>query len=80
MNLFQETPQHCRQLKLDHPIIDNTQLEQIRHLNTGELRSESLSILFPVDEGGPGLQQAMEELCRRATPDRQRRCRYSDSK
>ena len=29
-NLFQETPQHCRQLKLDHPIIDNIRLEQIR--------------------------------------------------
>ncbi|MGD8269124.1 MAG: glutamate synthase large subunit [Desulfobacterales bacterium] len=66
LNLFEETPQHCRQLKLDHPIIDNVRLEKIRRLNIGELRSESLPILFPVDESGPGLQQAMVELCRRA--------------
>jgi len=66
LNLFEETPQHCRQLKLDHPIIDNIRLEKIRHLNIGKIRSESLPILFPVDEGGPGLQQAMEGLCHRA--------------
>ena len=66
-NLFQETPQHCHQLKLDLPIIDNTRLEQIRNMNTGELRSDRLSILFPVDDGGAGLERAMEGLCRQAT-------------
>ncbi len=66
LNLFKETPQHCRQLKLEHPIIDNIRLEKIRRLNVGKLRSESLPILFPVDEGTAGLQQAMEGLCRRA--------------
>jgi len=66
-NLFQETPQHCRQLKLNQPIIDNKQLAQILNLKNGGLRSHSLSILFPVDQGGPGLQRAIEELCRGAT-------------
>jgi glutamate synthase domain-containing protein 2/glutamate synthase domain-containing protein 3 len=66
-DLFQETPQHCRKLKLNQPILDNSQLEQIRNLNTGELRSDTLSIFFPPDEGGPGLQRALAELCRRAT-------------
>ena len=65
-NLFQETPQQCRQLKLNQPIIDNKQLAQVRNLKKDGLRSHSLSTLFPVDQGGPGLQQAIEELCRGA--------------
>ena len=65
-DLFKETPQHCRQLKLDRPIIDNTQLEQIRSINSGDMRAVTLSILFPAGKGGPGLRQAMAELCRRA--------------
>jgi glutamate synthase (NADPH/NADH) large chain len=65
-NLFQQTPQHCRQLKLDQPIIDNSQLEQIRNLNVGAVRSITLSMLFPVEQGGPGLDRAMAALCRQA--------------
>lgn len=66
-DLFQETPQHCRKLKLNQPILDNSRLEQIRNLNTNGLRSDTLAIFFPISEGGPGLQQAMAKLCRQAT-------------
>jgi len=65
-NLFRETPLHCRQLKLDQPIIDNLELEQIRSLNFDTIRSATLSMLFPVERGGPGLRRAMADLCRRA--------------
>ncbi len=65
-NLFEEDPQHCRQLKLDQPIIDNSQLAKIRHINNAAMRSVTLSMLFPVEQGGPGLDKAMAALCRRA--------------
>jgi glutamate synthase domain-containing protein 2/glutamate synthase domain-containing protein 1/glutamate synthase domain-containing protein 3 len=65
-NLFDETPRHCRQLRLDLPIIDNTRLAQIRSIDTGDLRSVTLPALFPVDAGGKGLEESMAELCRRA--------------
>jgi len=48
-DLFQETPQHCRKLKLDRPLLDNTGLAKIRNLDTGQLRSDTLSIFFPLD-------------------------------
>jgi len=66
-DLFRETPQHCRKLKLDQPILTNTELEKIRNINTGELHAETLPILFPLNEGGSGLERAMDELCRLAT-------------
>jgi glutamate synthase domain-containing protein 2/glutamate synthase domain-containing protein 1/glutamate synthase domain-containing protein 3 len=65
-NLFQETPQHCRQLKLDQPVIDNSQLEKLRRINNDAMRSVTLSMLFPVAQAGPGLDKAVAELCRRA--------------
>jgi len=66
-DLLQETPLHCRQLKLDQPVIDNAQIEQIRSLNSDGLRSLTLPILFPIAQGGSGLRQALAEVCRRAS-------------
>ena len=66
-NLFDETPGHCRRLRLDQPIIDNSQLAQIRNINAGGLNSATLPALYPVDAGGKGLEESMQQLCRRAS-------------
>ena len=66
-NLFDETPEHCHQLKLKEPIITNHELEQIRNLNVGNLRSTTLRTLFPVDGGPGGLESSLEELCNGAS-------------
>ncbi len=65
-NLFQETPKQCRQLKLGQPIIDNTQLAKLCSFDNGDFRSQVLSILYPVDDGGRGLEQAMQAVCHKA--------------
>ncbi len=66
-NLFEETPRHCRQLRLDQPIITNSRLAQIRGVDKSGLHAATLPALYPVDAGGRGLEEAMEELCRRAS-------------
>ena len=66
-NLFEETPEHCHQLKLKEPIITNYELEKIRNVNVGRIRSVTLSALFHVDEGAGALEQALEELCSKAS-------------
>jgi len=65
-DLFQESPQHCRQLKLDHPILNNARLEQICNIKKKELHAVTLPILYPVHEKGSGLENAIQTLCRRA--------------
>jgi len=62
-DLFQETPAHCHQLRLDEPILTNEQLAQIRALADGPLRATTLPMLFPAAGGGAGLERAMDELC-----------------
>ena len=61
-NLLNPTPQSCRQLKLDHPVLSNEQLAQIAKLDQTSFKSVKLPILFKASEGGDGLQNALEEL------------------
>ena len=66
-NLFEETPLHCRQLRLKNPVLTNEQMERIKRLARPGLRTITLSTLFRVGDGEQGLRSALEELCRRAS-------------
>ena len=66
-NLFEETPLHCRQLRLKQPIITNAQLEQIKQLKQPGFATATLSTLFRPAEGETGLREALDQLCRQAS-------------
>ena len=61
-NLFDETPEHCHQLKLQEPFLTNRELAKIRDLNVGKLRSKTLSSLFDVTGEMGALAGAVERL------------------
>jgi glutamate synthase domain-containing protein 2/glutamate synthase domain-containing protein 3 len=64
-NLLEETPEHCRQLKLSHPILTNDDLEQLREAGLKDFPVSTVPILFPVE--GPGtLERALQAACREA--------------
>ncbi|MGH7813938.1 MAG: glutamate synthase large subunit [Candidatus Binataceae bacterium] len=65
-NLFQESPRHCRQLRLAQPILTNADLEKIKRLDADGLRTITLSTLYRVAEGEAGLRGALDTLCRAA--------------
>jgi glutamate synthase domain-containing protein 2/glutamate synthase domain-containing protein 1/glutamate synthase domain-containing protein 3 len=66
-NLFEETPLHCRQLRLKNPILNNEQLERIKRLAQPGLRSTTLNTLYRVADGERGLREALDDLCRQAS-------------
>ncbi len=66
-DLFQESPEHCRQLSLEQPILSNANLEKIKRLNNDALKSITLPILYDVKKGGAGIEEAMDVLCRQAS-------------
>jgi glutamate synthase domain-containing protein 2/glutamate synthase domain-containing protein 1/glutamate synthase domain-containing protein 3 len=66
-NLFDETPEHCAQLRLETPILTNAQLAQIAALDGGALRAARLPIHYPVRQGGEGLRAALDALCAAAS-------------
>ena len=66
-NLFEETPKHSHQLKLKEPIITNEELEKIRNIQAGDVRSATLSTLFDAQSGAGALEKALDELCNQAS-------------
>jgi glutamate synthase (ferredoxin) len=67
-NLLLPEPESCLQIKIKHPIIHNEHVAKLRHLSADSpFRSTTLSLLFDPAKGGQGLEQAMDELCRRSS-------------
>ncbi len=66
-NLLDESPEHCQTLALAHPLLTNRDLEKLRHAQVRDLRATTLPILFPVAQGGPGLERSLDDLCARAS-------------
>jgi glutamate synthase (NADPH/NADH) large chain len=63
-NLLTETPQHCRQLKLPHPILTNEDIERLRSVAREDFRVATRMARFNADTADPGasLRQALESL------------------
>ncbi len=67
-NLLGESPDHCRQVLLPFPVIDNDDLAKILHINaSGELPGFSAAKirgLYPVAGGGEALGRRLDEISR----------------
>jgi glutamate synthase (ferredoxin) len=61
-NLLKPTPESCRMIKLEHPILTNEELEKLRHVNQSGFKAITLPISFPAAEGAAGLERALESL------------------
>ena len=78
-NLLKPEPESCRQIQIKYPIIHNEHVAKLRHLPAGSaFKSTTLSLLFDADKDGAGLEQAMDELCRRASEAVSGRLRHPD--
>ncbi len=68
LNLLDTLPESCHQVKLNTPVLTNTELAKIRHIQTPGFKSQTLSILFNVNDGVEGMEKALDNLF--ATADR----------
>ncbi|MCH8989257.1 MAG: glutamate synthase large subunit [Chloroflexi bacterium] len=66
-NLFDETPEHCRQLRLGSPIISDRELTKIKELDREGLRSGTLSALYDREAGNGALKKALDGLIQQAS-------------
>jgi glutamate synthase (NADPH/NADH) large chain len=65
-NLLNPRPESCHQIKVKNPILTNEDMAKIRFIYHLGFKSATLPILFKAASGGPGLEQAMEDLFRAA--------------
>jgi len=61
-NLLDETPLHCRQLRLDQPIITEEELERIRTNDDPHLKTITLDATYDADRGADGLTESLGRL------------------
>ena len=66
-NILEETPEHARLLRVEHPVITDEELASLRAISLPPFRALTLSCLFKVSESGEGLVAALDRLCREAS-------------
>ena len=66
-NLLDPEPKSCRLIKLQSPILTNEEFQKLQNLDSPDFKSATLPIMYNVLEGGPGLEQALEELYEKAS-------------
>jgi glutamate synthase (NADPH/NADH) large chain len=66
-NLMDESPESCRRIKVQQPILTNADLQKIRGISDPHFKSKTLRMLFRVAEGPDGLGEAVDELCQQAS-------------
>ncbi len=63
-NLLDETPEHCKQLKLKHPILTNDDIRRLRNTQNEDLNTATVSMLFNIEKETGDLEQAIDDLCK----------------
>ncbi|HET9929053.1 MAG TPA: glutamate synthase central domain-containing protein, partial [Polyangiaceae bacterium] len=67
-NVLNELPDQAQMLELEGPILTNADLAKLRETHLQQVRvPPTLTMLYPVAEGGAGLKEALDELCRQAS-------------
>ncbi|MBT5028574.1 MAG: glutamate synthase large subunit [Nitrospinaceae bacterium] len=66
-NLLDESPEHCRKLKVKHPILSGQEMEKVHALDQEDLKSVVLPMLFRASDGEIGLERALDRLCKGAS-------------
>ena len=68
-SILEETPEHCRLIKIESPVLTNAETEKLRALRGGPrgFRAATLSMRFLVNKPAGSLGRALERLCRKAS-------------
>jgi len=63
-NILAETPQHCRQLKLPHPVLTSEDIERLRSVSRDDFKVATVSATFKADDSDPALslRRGLDEL------------------
>ena len=61
-SLLTESSEHCKMVQFTNPIFTNVDLEKITTWDDPDFRSATLPMVFPVNAGEAGLEQALERL------------------
>ncbi len=61
-NLFAETPEHCKLIQIDSPVLFENEFQALKRMTDPAFKAATLSVLWPVEEGPAGLKSAVDRL------------------
>lgn len=61
-NIFETTPAHCRTLRIDHPVLRNSDLARIKESTAPGVKAKTISTTFPVAGGTDALDEALTRI------------------
>ena len=63
-NILDESPRHCRQLKLPHPVLTNEDIDRLRMVRRDDFKVATIAAVFEADaaQPGDGLRRGLEML------------------
>ena len=64
-NLLESSPAHCRQIKINSPVLTNDGLARLGALDVNGLKTCRIAITYPMAEGGSVLESALEKIFRK---------------
>ncbi len=65
-NILVPDENHCKMVRLNHPILTNTQLDLLCNIRYKGFKSAKLPMLFEAAKGKEGLREALDKLCKQA--------------
>jgi glutamate synthase domain-containing protein 2/glutamate synthase domain-containing protein 1/glutamate synthase domain-containing protein 3 len=74
-NLLTETPEHCRQLKLAHPVLTNDDVHHLRNATIADFAVETVEMFFspdPADDSSKAVLDSEKQVTGPARPVQQR--------
>ena len=65
-NLLSESPEHCRQVELDQPVLTTPEFDKLRFIDRPKFQAKTINCLFTADGDGKSLERALDRICRYA--------------
>lgn len=65
-NILVPSESHCKMVRLNHPILTNTQLDLLCNIRYKGFNAIKLPMTFEAEKGCEGLKAALDELCKKA--------------
>ncbi|MDR0976344.1 MAG: glutamate synthase large subunit, partial [Prevotellaceae bacterium] len=66
MNILTPNADHCKMVRLPHPILNNAQLDILCNIRYKGFKTIKLPMVFDASKGRSGMQQAIASLCKQA--------------
>ncbi len=70
-NLLEATPEHCHRLLIQHPILTNEELAQLKEMNHRGWKTKVIDTVFDRAGGDHAMQSALDRICAETTQGHQ---------